>query len=403
MHKYPKTIAAGIVLAINISLPASAPAGSSWDQQAVPIPSDGQDAELHAVSCRSTADCTAVGFYQTTAGNQDGLAEDWNGRKWSAQPDAAAGSEGTNLDGVACPAITRCVAVGVTFDASADSEVMFAEIWNGTDWSAVPVPAPPGAMSAELTKVSCTSASKCFAVGAFSATSSNGGTGDQALIERWDGRSWAIQSSSSLPGSLSGIACQSSSNCFAVGSANSSQPWQPLAEDWNGDAWKVQATPALPDYQGNVPWNAWLGSVSCAGQRCQAVGSIEYQGGLISQNLAERWTGRKWVFQPVPDPAGGYNNDLLGISCVSATSCTSVGEILASETGPDSAQLDVQALTWNGAQWSNDNLGDPSDGTGSVLFGVACEGAYCVAIGYYDSSNDEFAYPLAERKRSSAA
>jgi hypothetical protein len=170
-----------------------------------------------------------------------------------------------------------------------------------------------------------------------------------------------------------------------------------VAEHWNGHAWTVQATPALPDYQGNAPWNAWLGSVSCAGHRCQAVGSIEYQGGLTSQNLAERWTGRKWVIQPTPDPAGGYNNDLLGVSCVSATSCTSVGEIIDSDTGLHSAELDVQALTWNGARWSNDHLSDPSDGTGSVLFGIACKRAHCIAAGYYNSSNDQFTYPLAEQ------
>jgi hypothetical protein len=274
---------------------------------------------------------------------------------------------------------------------------MFAGIWNGAGWSATPVPAPDGAMSAELTQVSCMSASNCFAVGNFSATSSNGGTGDQALIERWNGRSWAIQPSPSLPGSLDGIACQSASSCFAVGSTGNSQPWQPVAEHWNGHAWTVQATPALPDYQGNAPWNAWLGSVSCAGHRCQAVGSIEYQGGLTSQNLAERWTGRKWVIQPTPDPAGGYNNDLLGVSCVSATSCTSVGEIIDSDTGLHSAELDVQALTWNGARWSNDHLSDPSDGTGSVLFRIACKRAHCIAAGYYNSSNDQFTYPLAEQ------
>ena len=100
----------------------------------------------------------------------------------------------------------------------------------------------------------------------------------------------------------------------------------------------------------------------------------------------------------LPTPAGGYNNDLLGISCVSADSCTSVGEIINSDTGPHSGALDVQALTWNGSQWKTDDLGDPSNGTGSVLFGVACKRPHCVAVGYYNSSNDQFTYPLADRK-----
>jgi hypothetical protein len=365
-----KTLLAGIVLAVTASLPASASTRPGWVQQPVPVPANGQDAELYAISCPAARDCTAVGLYQTTTGNQIGLAEQWNGEKWSVQDDAAAGGEGTNLHGVACLTIKSCVAVGVTLDAANDSVVMFAGIWNGTGWSATPVPAPDGAMSDELTQVSCVSVSNCFAVGNYSTTSSSGGTGDQTLIERWNGKSWAIQSSPSLPGGMYGVACQSGSSCFAVGQTGGSQPYRPVAEHWNGQVWTVLATPALPDYQGNAPRNAWLTSVSCAANQCEAVGSIEYEGGLISQNLAERWAGSKWVIQPTPDPAAGYNNDLLGISCASAPSCTSVGEVFDSDTGENSVASDAQALTWNGSRWSNDDISDPSDGTGSGLFGT---------------------------------
>jgi hypothetical protein len=393
-----RILLAGVILAVDASLPASASVRPGWAQQAVPVPADGQDAELYAISCSAGRDCAAVGLYQTTTGNQIGLAEQWNGEKWSVQPDAAAGSEGTNLHGVACLTIKSCVAVGVTLDAANDSVAMFAETWNGTGWSAAPVPTPDGAMSDELTQVSCVSVSNCFAVGYYSPTTSSGGTGDQTLIERWNGRSWSIQSSPLLAGELYGVACQSASSCFAVGQASGSQPYQPLAEHWNGRVWTVQITPALPDYQSNEPWNAWLTSVSCAANRCEAVGSIEYEGGLISQNLAERWGGGKWVTQATPDPAGGYNNDLLGISCASASSCTSVGEVFDSDTGANSAPLNAQGLTWNGLRWSNDDVSDPSDGTGSVLFGTACKGVDYIAVGYYNSSDDHFTYPLAEQK-----
>ena len=122
-------------------------------------------------------------------------------------------------------------------------------------------------------------------------------------------------------------------------------------------------------------------------------------GSLTSQNLAEQWTGGKWAIQPTPDQVGGYNNDLLDISCVSATSCTSVGEILESDPGAGSARLYVQALTWNGIEWTSDKLSDPSEGTGSVLLGIACKRFHCIAIDNYISSDDHFTYPLAEQKR----
>jgi hypothetical protein len=68
-----------------------------------------------------------------------------------------------------------------------------------------------------LAAVTCTSASACTAVGTYTASSGKGVT----LAERWNGKSWKIQSSPNLAGALLsqlvGVACTSATSCTAVG------------------------------------------------------------------------------------------------------------------------------------------------------------------------------------------
>src|SRR5690349_12459706 len=83
-------------------------------------------------------------------------------------------------------------------------------------WSVLPPTAPP-VPSGQLSAVSCSSASACTAVG-----SRRGASGAQVtLVERWNGRKWSVQPSSSPPSAeaswLSDVACTSSKTCLAVG------------------------------------------------------------------------------------------------------------------------------------------------------------------------------------------
>ena len=200
---------------------------------------------LVGVSCRTHGDCAAVGF--TLLGK--GLAEHWNGHTWSAQPTANP-KPFTQLLGVSCRR-PGCVAVGTGSGAgpagssSSLTGVPLAERWTGTKWAAVPVPDPlPAGSFAELTSVSCPSASDCVAVGD---DQNAAGTTDGTLAAHWDGTAWTVVPSPS-PAKFSGltsVSCPSVRRCVAVGGASRSATGtvSPLVEAWNGTAWTVQSAP----------------------------------------------------------------------------------------------------------------------------------------------------------------
>jgi hypothetical protein len=96
--------------------------------------------------------CEAIG---TTVTNFDqpnsnvGLAEAWNGAKWTLQNTPQPPHQATGLGGVSCISARSCVAVG---DIVAR--------WNGAHWSLEKTPA-----TNQLHAVSCTGANRCVAVG----------------------------------------------------------------------------------------------------------------------------------------------------------------------------------------------------------------------------------------------
>jgi hypothetical protein len=70
------------------------------------------DNDLNAVSCTSSGNCLAVGFFQDFKGQQDTLAEQWDGTNWSFE--ATPNPVGTlpGLNGVSCSSPGVCTAVG---------------------------------------------------------------------------------------------------------------------------------------------------------------------------------------------------------------------------------------------------------------------------------------------------
>jgi hypothetical protein len=92
------------------------------------------------------------------------VAESWNGTDWTAQsvPDPA-GAPGTTFSGVSCKSAANCTAVGGT--STATSATSIAEHWNGSSWTIQATPAPPGAADYGLEAVSCPTATACSATG----------------------------------------------------------------------------------------------------------------------------------------------------------------------------------------------------------------------------------------------
>src|SRR5262249_52837033 len=182
------------------------------------------------------------------------LAQRWNGHTWSILPTPSP-ADGGNLIGVSCPSRSSCLAVGG--HGNPFNEIppgTLAERWNGRGWRIQPTPNPPGG-GWWLTAVACTAPSACTAVGG--SIEPPGRTPGGTLAERWNGHTWRIQPTPSLPGKavklLGGVACTSRSSCMAVGNEfdpATGQSLGTLAERWDGRTWRILPTfkpaPARP-------------------------------------------------------------------------------------------------------------------------------------------------------------
>lgn len=107
--------------------------------------------ELDSISCPTAGMCMAVGSTDDSERRYIAAPELYRDGRWTPEPlPAIAGEKGVEVAGVSCTSVTRCVAVG---DAGPKSEVVAA--WNGSQWSDQLVDAPAGARWAALEEVSC--------------------------------------------------------------------------------------------------------------------------------------------------------------------------------------------------------------------------------------------------------
>ena len=220
--------------------------GERWTVQPTPSLQDSSYGDLLGLACPSAKACTAVGYtFQGIGGSA--LAERRHGNDWTIQLGAIDYySEGySELKAVACPTANDCLAVGGS-SSGGSTEPNFgalAERWNGKHWK-VQSSDPAGSSGGWLGDVACTSAAACTAVGGYMNAAGTGVT----LATQWNGQTWAIQPTPNLPGAtdsrLLAAACTSAAACTAVGSYTNRRERQiTLAERWNGQSWAIQSTP----------------------------------------------------------------------------------------------------------------------------------------------------------------
>ena len=351
--------------------------GTSWSID--PGPSGSSQSELTLVACASATSCLAIGNdfsdYDVITGHGKGLAERWNGSRWSIIPRPVRPTGATpSINGVSCPTPTGCFAVGSYSTGSTAKPLI--EHWNGTRWSIVRGPALGGA-SGSLAGVSCVSATSCFAVGYIY----RNGSVTKPLIERWNGTRWAIVPGPTPTGNsmLNGASCVSTTSCFAVGSHQPGSVSKTVVEQWNGTRWSIVPSPN----PGGGAQETVLTGVACARPtRCAAVGSYEI--GSTGKSLAEQWNGTRWAIVVVPKPSGATTNFLNGVSCPTATRCVAVGTY---QVGQVSKPFVEQ---WNGTRWSKVAIPSAAGAISATLNSVACRSATrCFAVGSYTTSTSQ--------------
>jgi hypothetical protein len=275
------------------------------------------------------------------------LADTWNGRTWTPAQLPGARGPFTSFNALSCLSVRSCVGGGsyTTTVNGARTGLALADIRNGAKWRQTAPPAPAGTVFSIIFSVSCVSATFCVADGQYDTRTSGA-----ALIDSWNGRTWArmkaVEPRGASFGALTGVSCVSARNCIAVGFASNASGLVTVAERWDGTRWTL--TP--------VRWprgttNPELTGVSCpAVNRCVAVAAIN-QNLIPNSNqgkaAAVTWDGRAWATTSTPTPARGMASLFNAVTCLSATDCVAVGQL-----GPVRT-IDGVGLSgfWNGRGW----------------------------------------------------
>jgi len=354
--------------------------GTSWSIVSSPNPSASEN-YLNNVTCSSASQCWAVGLYYDGSSYQT-LIEQWDGISWSV---VASPITGGNLYGVTCTSTSQCWAAGVYGGGT------LIERWDGISWTVVPSPNPSPLFN-DLYSVTCALESQCWAVGDYFNIETDT---FQTLIEQWDGASWSVvpspNTSTAQPNFLNRVTCASASQCWAVGDYDTFSTNQTLIEHWNGTSWSI-----VPSPNPSTTLVDGLAGVACAStSHCWAVG--DHDNGNVRQTLIEEYSLTSppltSVVSRMTHGLAAFDIDLpltgtpavecrIGVGGVSgnyslvfsfvnnltsvAEISTSNGSVSSSSIGPGPNQFTVNLAAVTDQQYVTVTLGNALDSQGNI-------------------------------------
>jgi hypothetical protein len=176
--------------------------------------------------------------------------------------------------------------------------------------------------------------------------------------------------------SLVAVSADSATDAWAVGSYFGGE--KNLYLHWTGAAWK----------QVGGPDNSTLTGVAAISPTdALAVGYYTSSTGA-TVTLALHWNGKTWAKVATPNPGGAGDDELLGVTAVSATDAWAVGYLLTGAAG-----LQTLILHWNGQAWSQ-STAPRATTDGTRLSAVAAgSGTDVWAVGQYNTASD-WEHPL---------
>jgi hypothetical protein len=318
---------------------------------------------LNKVSCASAGNCTGVGFFQDSSGDNVAFAQTQTGGVWATpvafQDTILLSSSSTIVDAVSCASAGNCTAVGSFTNVDGDREAFAQTQTNGVWGQAVPAVFAGGVQnvspSAVLVSVSCSSPGNCTAVGDFSDVNSHSEGFAQTQTDGTWGQAVPTTISIATPhdatrgDELDSVSCASAGNCTAVGNYRLSYGQVAAFAQTQTDGVWSDAIPA--QFAGGVVDNAGDGSraveVSCAGVgNCTAIGVYRATGGE-NRPFMQTQTDGVWSQVDLPTFAAGED----GEGRFDAVSCSGVGECTAVGTVEPAGTSHGFAVTQTGGAW----------------------------------------------------
>jgi hypothetical protein len=330
--------------------------GTSWTVHEFPVGFNMYGVTIQAVA---TNDVWAGGYVQ----NSVPRVLRWDGTKWNVVTVTGPYSQSSEFSDFAVIAPDDIWAVG-RYNPTGSQDRTFTAHWDGTDWTTVTSPTPPGSWSV-LQGVSATGPGDVWAVGITRTSPSPFAT----LIMHWDGSAWAsVPTQASVNNDrLMAVAALSPNNVWAVGystvpntfdsspivlrytdpcSPPSPTPTFSPTGTWTPTSTQTgTATPVTLPYcwiaYPFAPLGSWskLTAVSASGPNdVWAVGSYG-AGGNVAYALTMHWNGNAWTQVPMP---AGVNADLRDVVAIAPNDAWAVGAISSA----------TFTMHWNGTQWS---------------------------------------------------
>ena|SRR5580658_291681 len=306
--------------------------------QKVPTPNENFNNGLYAVSASSPNDIWAVGQ----------SAIHFDGTKWTAFPVPMINGDNTSsLGGVVDISPTEAWAAGgVNLGEANPGQVI--ERWDGTQWSMFPGPPFAAGDTPDLKAMTATSASDIWAVGSLL---TDGGEILNFLFEHWDGTSWTATAIPTNDAFLFGASADAANDVWAVGfTGPENDSSRTLVMHYNGTSWTKAPSPSVGSGASQLN-----GVVALAPNNVWAVGfstPVAPPKSAATLTLIEHWDGASWtvVTSPNVGPNSVYqSNRLEGIAAVSPTDIWAFGSYFAANGSGHQMTL---LLHWDGSAWS---------------------------------------------------
>ncbi len=202
--------------------------GTAWTQVPAPVQGFG---ELFGVTAVSADNAWAFGY--TITGSATVLSHGvtlilhWNGATWTRVPSPNVGLD-SDVTGVAAVSADSAWAIGYTDISHSENALLLR--WNGTSWTLLPNPAPAGTYPLSVSA----SAGTAWAVGTTTPPGCHAVTCSKNALLRWNGTAWTLVPTPGPPGTfLGGIAALSGNEALAVGGRDG----KTLILRWNGTSW----------------------------------------------------------------------------------------------------------------------------------------------------------------------
>jgi hypothetical protein len=363
-----------------------------------PDPPHGHDAVLSGVTCSSTAFCVAIGHY----GNSDlGVIETLSGGSWTGTeapvPSDVPNGSGVTLGAVACPADGSCVVVGQANSLNPDLETIpFIDTLSDGTWTAIDAPLPADALADfeynGPMSIACPAVGSCVATGRYQSDP----TDTVGLIDTLSGGTWTAQAAPSPPSTaanqntgLGSVACPAVSSCEAIGGdSTSAGVGDDVIETLSAGSWNVAEAPLPADSSSDY---AGLSDIACpAVGSCEIVGSYGPMNGEGGHAFTEDQSGDTWT----PTVQSGDVSGLNSVACPAVGSCIAVGQGQGPGAVPVVATLSGGVWTMAGVPTPANAGVEPSLGQLSLdfpdagLVTVSCATVdSCLALGHYGIPN----------------